>query len=232
MKQLATVLVLVTVLWRLPAAESEALQNILSAAQKLEQQTNYSWVSTSQSAPGTRAWRQGPTEGRTEKGGFSFVTFTLGDSLISLGFKGTNAAIHWADQWRGDRELEGEYAWIGGRLRTYKLPAQEAEFLARSSQGLAQDPAGVFAGELGEAALKWLLSRGRQEFTELPGMKGSVKFWLQNGELVKNQDNLRGALALEPNQEQVQIDRTTTVEIQKVGSTQVVVPQEAQEKLK
>jgi hypothetical protein len=232
MKLLASAFVLGHLVWGVQAAENEAMQTLLIAAQKLEQQTNYSWISTSQSAPGTKTWRQGPTEGKTDKGGLTYITFTLGDNLVCLGFKGTNAAIHWADQWRSGTELQGEYAWIAGRLKSYKLPAQEAEFLVRNSVGLAKDPAGVFAGALNDVAIKWLLSRGRQEFTDLPEMKGSVKFWEQNGELVKYEYNLRGSLVFESEPEKVQMDRTTTVEIQKVGGTQVAVPQEAQEKLK
>jgi len=214
------------------AAESQAIETATRGALKLEQEKNYAWVSTSQSAPETRTWRQGPTEGKTEKGGYTYVTFTLGDNTILMGFKDKKAAISWADRWQGAEELQGDYAWIGDRLRTYKLPASEATFLAKHSRNLKEDASGSLAGELDEAALKWLLTRGRQEITDVAKVKGSVQFWLQNGRLAKYEYVVQGALALKPDEPEVKLHRTTTVEIKNVGSTKVDVPREAAEKLK
>jgi hypothetical protein len=215
-----------------PAADNQLAQTVIAAAQKLAQQDNYSWISSSQAAPGTRSWRQGPTKGQTEKNGSTYVTFTLGDNTISMGFNSAKAAINWSDQWREADELKGEYAWIGQRLKTYKPPAQEAVFLAQHATNLKAQVSDTFSGQLDGAALKWLLSRGRQEFTDIPNMKGSVTFKLHNHQLIQYVYKVQGTLPLNPDQPEVQINRTTKVEIHKVGGTQVTVPAEAAEKLR
>jgi len=214
------------------AAENKAVETVEQAAAKLEQEKSYSWISTSQSAPETRTWRQGPTEGKTEKEGDTYVTFTLGDNTILMGFRGDKAAISWADQWQSAEELQGDYAWIADRLRTYKLPASEAKFLAEHTPDMQEHGSGMFAGELDASALKWLLSRGRQQHQDLRTMKGAVKFWLQDGRLAKYEYVVRGTLVVNPNEPEAKIHRTTTVKIKQVGATKVSLPREAAEKLR
>jgi len=59
--------------------------------------------------------------------------------------------------------------------------------------------------------------------------KGSVKFWVKDGVLAKYQFKVQGTMSFNGND--VDIDRTTTVEIKDVGSTTVEVPEAAKKKL-
>jgi hypothetical protein len=59
--------------------------------------------------------------------------------------------------------------------------------------------------------------------------KGSVKFWIKDGVLTKYQFKLQGTM--NRNGEDMDIGRTTTVEIKDVGATKVTVPEEAKNKM-
>jgi hypothetical protein len=59
--------------------------------------------------------------------------------------------------------------------------------------------------------------------------KGSVKFWIKDGVLSKMQYEVSGTVTF--NDQDRDIDRTTTIEIKDVGSTQPDVPDEAKAKL-
>ena len=66
---------------------------------------------------------------------------------------------------------------------------------------------------------------GRRNGGQPPAVKnpkGSVKFWIKNGVLTKYQYNVQGTI--NRNDEDVDIDRTTTVEIKDVGTTKITVP--------
>jgi len=210
----------------------EAAQEIARAIQPVLQQPSYSWTSLSESAPGTLTWRQGPTEGQTEKDGATFVTFTMEDNTISMAFQGDKSAIKWSDQWKAASELSGEYAWIAERLMTYKRAAEEALFLSEHAQGLKRDADGVYNGQLDRTALRFLLSRGRQVFDDPKDMKGTVKFWTKEGRLETYAYRIEGPISLQPDQPKSPIDRTTTVTFKQLGETHVTIPQEALEKLK
>ena len=59
--------------------------------------------------------------------------------------------------------------------------------------------------------------------------KGSVKFWLKDGALIKYQYKVKGLMDWDGNQ--IDVDRDTTVEIKDVGSTTIEVPEQAKAKL-
>jgi hypothetical protein len=233
MKTLVSLLMVWAAAWGLEAADPAPLaQEIAAASKSLSDQSSYSWTSTSKSAQGTLDWRQGPTEGKKEKDAYTFVSFTIRDRTVEMAFKGDKAAIKWNDQWRAAEELEGDYAWIGHRLKTYLFAAEEAAFLARQSRQLKKEAGGVYAGELNEESLQHLLSRGRRQITDVANIKGTVKFWLKDGKLLKYEYNLRGPVPFGQDQQIVPLDRTTMVEIKAVGASKVSVPEEARNKLK
>jgi hypothetical protein len=64
---------------------------------------------------------------------------------------------------------------------------------------------------------------------EVANAKGTVKFWLKDGVLIKLQTHVTGRVTA-ANQER-DIDRSTTIEIKDVGSTKLDVPEEAKKKL-
>ena len=72
----------------------------------------------------------------------------------------------------------------------------------------------------------------RRETGDTPeGAKGSAKFWVKDGVLSKYQYNVQGKLTVGEDKREVEINRTTIVEIKDVGNTTVKLPEEAKKKL-
>ena len=61
--------------------------------------------------------------------------------------------------------------------------------------------------------------------------KGWVKFWIKDGALVKYEFNVQARVLVGQDEREVEINRTTTVELKDVGKTQVAVSDEAKKKL-
>ena len=64
---------------------------------------------------------------------------------------------------------------------------------------------------------------------EIKDAKGSAKFWIKDGVLAKYEFKVTGSMNFNGND--IDVDRTTTVEIKDVGSTKVEVPEGAKKKL-
>jgi hypothetical protein len=230
---------------------------VTDAAKKLSDAQNYSWKANTESAGGGggRGFG-GPTEGKAEKGGVSVVTMTRGDNTIEIVRKGEKGAVKTPDGWQSFEELQ-QQAGQGGQgqgqgqgrgrgmmgrfLRGMRLPAEEATTLATKTKELSKDGE-AYKGELTEEGAKEMLSfrggrggnnnaGGQGNFTppEPTNAKGTVKFWVKDGQLSKYEYNLKGQMSFGGND--IDIDRTTTVEVKDVGSTKVEVPAEAKAKI-
>src|SRR4051794_33343713 len=70
--------------------------DIAAAAKKLGEQANYGWTTTVVVPEGSR-FRPGPTEGKTEKDGFTHLKVSVGDSPTQAVLKGDKAAVTNAD---------------------------------------------------------------------------------------------------------------------------------------
>ena len=114
---------------------AEPSADVKAAAKKLAAKPNYSWTSTPKSESGNTPG-SGPTEGQTEKDGFTYVTFSIGNNDIELAFKGDKAAIKREGEWQSSDQLEGDSAWIARRLKQFKAPAAEAEDLVEKLEDL------------------------------------------------------------------------------------------------
>ena len=125
-----------------------------------------------------------------------------------------------------------------GRGGAANMPAAEATALLGGIKELkAAD--GVISGDLTKEAVAARLfpfgggRRGGAGGGEAPpppeNAKGSVKFWVKDGSLAKYQYNVQGTMSFGGND--IEINRTTTVEIKDVGTTKVEVPEEAKKKL-
>jgi hypothetical protein len=119
--------------------------------------------------------------------------------------------------------------------RNTKAPAVEAKELLGLVKSIALAD-GVYSGELTEAGAKTRLTPapnpmfgGGGDGPEITGAKGSVKFWVKDGVLVKYQYNLKGSMDMMGNP--MDIDHTTGVEIKDIGTTKIVVPDEAKKKI-
>src|SRR5512140_1635243 len=126
-------------------AESTPPSQVKAAAHALADQKNYAWVSTPRSEGGSANWRQGPTYGQTEKDGFTYCKFELGDNTIEAAFRGDKRAIKVEYDWVSSTELEGNQAWIAERLKAYRAPAGEAEQLVDAIAKLDKQPDGSFS---------------------------------------------------------------------------------------
>jgi hypothetical protein len=91
---------------------------------------------------------------------------------------------------------------------------------------------GVYTSDLTEEGAKTLQTfrpSGSDGGPSVSDAKGSVKFWLKDGALIKYEFKLKGLIKFGDNE--FPNDRTTTVEIKDVGTTKVEVPEGAKKKL-
>ena len=221
------------------AADSSPADAVKNAAKNLAGKDNYSWKTTV-AVPEDSQFKPGPTEGKTEKGGYTHNTKTVGDKQIESVMKGEKRATKTQDGWQSAEEMAaaGGAGGAGGRGRgrggmfgNFQAPAQQAEELAGKVKEL-KSADGVYSGDLTEEGAKSLLAfggRGGGNGPEISGAKGSVKFWVKDGALTKYEFKVKGSISFNGNDREV--DRTTTVEIKDVGKTKVEVPEEAKKKL-
>ncbi len=213
------------------AADSDPQAAVKNAARQLGEKPNYSWTSKGRSEAGGIDWNQGPTEGKTEKDGYTFFSVTFNDNPIECAFKGTKSAIKIETDWASSDELTGDMEWVAARLKAFKAPAGEAADLLSRAKELKSEE-GVYSADLTEEGIKKLLAgmgRGGQT-PEVKNPKGWVKFWVKDGALTKYEFNLQGKFN-GPDGDPITFNRTTTVDIKNVGGTTVHVPDEAKKKL-
>jgi len=74
------------------AADSSPKDDIIAAAKKLGDQANYSWKTTVV-VPENAQFKPGPSEGQTEKDGFTHLTLSFGDNTTQAVMKGDKAAV-------------------------------------------------------------------------------------------------------------------------------------------
>lgn len=217
----------------LTAAES-AKDEVTAAAKKLEGKANYSWKTTVV-VPEDARFKPGPSEGETEKDGITHITLSFGDNKMQAVMKGSKAAALTQDgDWKTSEELEnaeGSSRFLGMMLRNMKTPAQQAAELASFAKELKKE-GDVYSSDLteeGATTLQRFGRRGGQQGPTVTDPKGWVKFWMKDGLLSKYEFKLTGTMKFNDNE--FKNDRTTTVEIEKVGTTKVEIPEEARKKI-
>ena len=217
----------------LATANAAPKDEVLDAAKKLGEKANYSWATTVVVPEGSR-FRPGPTDGKTEKDGFTHLKMTFGDNAVQAVFKGDKAAFtHPEAGWQTLADLDtsqGTGRFISAFLKGFKAPAAQAAELAAGAKELKKD-GDAYASDLTEDAAKPLLTFGRRGGSDVTvsNAKGSVKFWLKDGLLSKYEFKVSGKVAI--NDTERDVDRTTTTEIKDIGSTKMEVPEEAKKKL-
>jgi hypothetical protein len=238
MKKLAFVCTLLWIAGSVCAAEPK--EEVQNAAKMLGEKSNYSWKSTVNSVVQSR-FRQGPTEGKTEKGGFTTLSMSFGDNSVEAVLKGEKGAIKTPNGWQSLSEAveaadqqNNVGRFLARSLLTLKKPAEQAAELANNTYGIRKTD-DTYSGDLNQAALKQLLTFGRRPTTGTdtpePMMKdtaGTVKFWIKDGVLIKFEYAVKGIVTTGGGERT--IDRATTVEIKDVDSTKVEVADEAKSK--
>src|SRR5215470_2388863 len=123
-KQILTV-VLIGLTGSLLAAESGAKDEVVSAAKKLGEKDNYAWKTTVV-VPESAQFKPGPTEGKTEKDGFTCVKMSFGDNTTQLIKKGNKIAFTNRDgDWQSPADVENEQGparFMAGMARNLKAP--------------------------------------------------------------------------------------------------------------
>jgi hypothetical protein len=217
----------------LGAAESAPKDAITRAAKDLSEKDNYSWHTTVV-VPEDSPFKPGPTEGKTEKDGFTWLNMSFGDNETKAVLKGGKGAATTPEgDWQSLSELdnaEGPARFLGMILRNFKAPAEQATQLASFAKELKQD-GDTCSSALTEEGVKTFLTFRRRQGGEGPTItnpKGSVKFWLKDGALTKFEFNVKGTVSFNGND--FDQDRTTTVVIKDIGSTKITIPDEAKKK--
>lgn len=222
------------------AADASPKDAVVNAAKKLADQKNYSWRTTVETGTESR-FRPGPTEGKTEKDGFTRLTMTFRDNTTDAILKGDKIAIETEDGWQTAEELS-EGGGGGGQpnpgrflarmLQSFKAPAGQAQDIVATVKDLKESD-GAWKGDLTEDGAKQLLSfggrRGGGAGPEISSPKGWAKFWIKDGVLTKYEFNVQGEMSF--NNNDIKMDRTTKTEIKAVGTTKIEVPEGAKKKL-
>jgi len=217
---------------------ADARDEVKDAAKKLADQANYSWRTTVESAGGgqNNRFRPGPTDGKTEKGGFTFLSMTRGDNTFEAAIKEAGkGALKTEDGWQSLSELTVDNGqanrgrFMAMMLQNYRTPAMEAAQLAERVKELKKTD-DAYIGDLTEDGVKQMMAFRRPggNAPEVANPKGSAKFWIKDGMLTKYEYNVQGTITF--NNNDVDVNRTTTVQIKDVGSTKVDVPEEAKKK--
>ena len=216
------------------AADSSPKDEIVNAAKKLGDSANYTWHTTVV-VPEDAQFKPGPTDGTTEKGGFTDVKLSFGDNTSEFVKKGEAAAVtdpdgNWQSLTNLENNSEGPGRFMVRMVRNFKTPDAQAVQLAAAAKELKKD-GDVYSSDLTEDGAKAMMTFGgrRGGGPTVTNPSGSVKFWLKDGVLTKYEFKVKGTMSFNGND--IDVDRDTTVEIKDVGSTKVTVPDEAKKKL-
>jgi len=221
------------------AADASPKDDVKAAAKALGNQTNYSWKATSDSPNGGGRFN-GPTEGKTENGGYTWLSLSMRDNTVEAVLQGGKGAAKTADGWKSLAELNQDNGdggfnpnmFLARRLQAFKAPAVEVADLADKAKELKLD-GDAYVGDLTVDGAKSLLTMGRptagDNVPTVTNPKGSVKFWVKDGQLTKYQSHVQGTVSFNGNDRDV--DRTTTVEIKDIGTTKIQVSDDAKKKL-
>lgn len=229
-------------LFSLSAALAGPKEDIKAAAAKLAEAPCYSWTANTEMAGGN--FTPAPVSGKSEKGGFAIVTQTRDGNTTTAVLKGEKGVVKTDDGWKTAEELQaaatgggggGAGGFMRGALLRTRLPADLAGRIADKTKELkAAD--GAISGDLTEEGAKEQLTFGRGRAggganpPEPKNAKGSVKYWLKDGQIAKVEVKVSGTITTR-NGEERETARTTTYEISKIGTTTVEVPAEAKAKL-
>jgi hypothetical protein len=212
------------------AASADPKTEVADAIKKLAAQSGYSWTYTPKTEGSESARRQGPMDGKAEKDGYWQLKIEIGDVTAEVAFKGDKMAVNYNGDWLSSAEI-GENNRNVQRLKAMKRPTDEAETLASKAIALKKESDGVYASDLDGAAAREMFALLGRRAAEAPEAKGSVKFWVKDGQLTKYEFVVRGKITTGEEKKEVDLSRTTTVEIKEAGSTKVSLPEDAKKKL-
>ena len=225
------------------AADSTPKDDVTAAAKKLAE-GSYSWKMTMDLGPNSQ-FTPGPTEGKTEKDGYTWLSSSFQDNT-SIGLsKGKKVAVKTDEGWKTAEELgdgNGGFdmnVFMARRMQNLKTPADEVQDVISKTGELKKD-GDVISGDLTKEGAESLLTAGFGRRGGAGGAgganrpapkdaKGSVKIWLKDGAVAKYEVKVSGKVDRQG--EETQMERTTTTELKDVGTTKIEVPDDAKKKL-
>jgi hypothetical protein len=220
------------------AADSTPAGQVSDAAAKLKATPNYSWTVTTVAGPDA-PFTPPPVKGQTDSG-FARFTTQFGDNITEAVLKGEKVAFKGEDGW----ELAVGGGGFGPEMFALNLsrngtPGDEAAIILKGVKELKALDGGALGGDLNTDAATDLMTFGPRHkakssddaptFPAPKGVKGSAKFWVKDGALVKYQTHLTGTVSF--NGDDTALDFTKTTEIQDIGTTKMDVSDEAKKKL-
>ncbi len=217
---------------------ADAKEDVASAAKKLAEAPSYTWTTTSEFSGGN--FTPPVITGKTTKDGFAVISSERDGTTTTAVLKGKKGVVKTDDGWKTSEELQAAASGggqgggrnRGGQLLRTRLPAEEAARVAEKTKEL-KSADGVISGDLTDEGAKEFATMGRGrpggQAPEAKNAKGSVKYWLKEGQITKVQ--LKVSSTMSRNGEDTEVNRTTTYEIKNVGSTTVEVPEEAKKAL-
>jgi|KBSSwiStaDraftv2_1062776.scaffolds.fasta_scaffold1378589_1 hypothetical protein len=232
MKSLPALIAVAGFALSISGALADSKSEVADGIKKLADQPNYSWTSTPK-VEGTKAGRnQGPLDGKTEKSGLTYLKGTSGDNAYEAAFKGEKLVVNYTGDWIAPSELPVDDGRIEARLKALKVtPVEEAGKLLAKVKELKKGESGEYTGELDADTAKAAFAVLGRRAAEAPEAKGTIKVWLKDGRLAKYEFKIEGKITTGADKKEVEISRTTTVEIKDVGSTKISLPDDATKRL-
>jgi hypothetical protein len=224
---------LLAFLLAVPAFAAEPKAELKDAIQKLREQPNYSWTIKQKTEGSESASRRdGSMEGKAEKSGLVLVKAASGDNAYEVAFKGEKVVVNYNEDWIEPSELPVDSGRIEERLKALKItPVDQASSFATNTTDLKKDASGEYSATMpAEEALAAFKKLGRRA-ADATEAKGTLKFWIKDGRLDKYEFKVQGKFTVGADKKEVDLTRTTTVEIKDVGSTKISLPEGARNRL-
>jgi hypothetical protein len=210
---------------------ADAKDDVVAAAQKLSEATNYSW---SQNVEGGFGAKQ---DGKIQGDGLTYVSMTFRDNTMEMYFQGDKGAVKTEDGWQSlasaGQDNGGGFnpVMMASRLaKSLRSPATLAQDLVDKTNDLKKTDdtySGNLTTEESENLLRFGRRRGGNSAT-VKDAKGSVSFTITDGMLTKVLYHISGTVNFNGNDRDV--NRTVTIDIKDIGQTKIDVPAEAKAK--
>jgi len=211
------------------AADPKA--EVTDAVKKLRSQPNFSWTMTPKTEGSETASRQGPIEGKTEKGGATWIKGSSGDNSFEAVMKGSKIAVNYAGEWVAVEEDDEGTGRFARRLKPFKDILESVDELVSKSKEITKAADGSYTSELTAEGAKEIFGRLGRRAAEATESSGTAKYWVTDGALKKFESTVKGKFTAGEDKKEVNLSRTVSVEIKDVGSTKVNIPAEATSKL-
>jgi hypothetical protein len=213
------------------ALAADASQEVTDAATKLSDAGNYSWRSVTNDTG-----NDGSTliqDGKTDKSGYTILNLNSGNYYLQFVLKSGAGVINLGEGWKTADDLADQRRaakFLTSTVRGFKSPAVAAQQIASHLKDLRPAEDAYVAAISGKDASDVLgpmanLRGGR----EMSNAKATIRFWVRDGVLTKYQ--VHATYTVSRNGNDMDFDRTTTVDFSDVGTTSLDVPDEARKKL-